>query len=64
MIYPFTWRSTEDLEGTSSWQPNLPIYDKEEWRLVCQRVRPNWTDAKFDSVWDAFIEYKRMHCVS
>ncbi len=53
-----------DPSSLSTWQRGLHADNKEEWREVCLRVRPLWDDAKFNSVWDSFLEYRRMHCVS
>ncbi len=40
-------------------KPAKPLDDKETWREVARRVRPDWTDEKFNAVWDDFVEYRK-----
>lgn len=37
----------------------LDEFDKDEWRLVARRLRPDWSDVDFDREWAAFQEMKR-----
>lgn len=37
----------------------LDEFDKIEWRDVCRRVRPDWTDKQFEEAWAQFLEFKR-----
>ena len=37
----------------------LDEFDKNEWRDVARRLRPDWTDDDFDEAWDEFVELKR-----
>jgi hypothetical protein len=30
----------------------LDEYDKTEWRDVCRKFRPDWTDEEFDAEWE------------
>ena len=41
-----------------------PIDDKATWREVARRVRPEWTDEKFNEAWDSFIEFRRQMCLT
>lgn len=37
----------------------LHEYDKDEWRDVTRRLRPDWTDDQFERVWAEFVEQQR-----
>ena len=42
----------------------LNEFDKEEWRLVARRLRPDWSDEEFDRHWEDFQrdkERRAMH---
>ncbi len=36
----------------------LNEFDKEEWRLVARRLRPDWTDEQFEQAWAEFAAEK------
>ena len=33
-------------------------FDKIEWRDIVRKLRPDWTDERFEKVWSEFIEAK------
>lgn len=33
--------------------------DKDEWRNVARKLRPDWTDEQFEEAWHEFCEMKR-----
>ncbi|CAN5361825.1 hypothetical protein BH09PSE4_BH09PSE4_17160 [soil metagenome] len=37
----------------------LDGYDRDEWREVARRLRPDWSDAEFDRAWVEFVAMKR-----
>lgn len=37
----------------------LNEFDKEEWRSVMRRARPEITEAEYDEAWAEFAEMKR-----
>jgi hypothetical protein len=37
----------------------LDEFDKNEWRDVARRLKPDMTDAQFDEAWDEFQADKR-----
>lgn len=36
----------------------LDEYDKDEWREVARRLRPDWSEADFDAAWDDCMRLK------
>lgn len=38
---------------------HLNLLDKDEWREVCRKMRPDWTDEQFEEKWNEFQEIKR-----
>jgi hypothetical protein len=44
---------------TDSSAGQLDEYDKEEWRAVARRLRPDWTDEQFEEAWIEFVEMKK-----
>jgi len=36
----------------------LTEFDKIEWRDVCRRLRPDWTDEQFEAAWIEFQTLK------
>ena len=36
----------------------LNEFDKDEWREITRRVRPDWTDEQFETAWADFCELK------
>jgi hypothetical protein len=36
--------------------------ERDGWREVAKRVRPEWTDEQFNDAWDSFIEFRRQMC--
>lgn len=42
----------------------IAAYEKEQWREVARRVRPEWSDEKFEETWADFVEYRRQMCVN
>jgi hypothetical protein len=36
----------------------LDEYDKDEWRVIAQRLRPDLSDAEFDAMWADFCAEK------
>lgn len=37
----------------------LDEFDRDEWRDVVRRLRPDWTERRFDEAWAAFCAMKR-----
>lgn len=37
----------------------LSEFEKEEWRDVARRLRPDWTDDEFEKAWAEFVELKK-----
>lgn len=36
----------------------LDEFDKDEWREVCRRLRPDVTDIEYEAMWNDFQERK------
>ncbi len=37
----------------------LDEFDKEEWFLVCKKIKPELTRKKYDKLWEIFTERKQ-----
>ena len=37
----------------------LNEFDKDEWRDVARRLRPDWSGEQFDRAWNEFLELKK-----
>jgi len=33
----------------------LNEFDKEEWRIIAVRLRPEWTEEEFEDSWNEFV---------
>lgn len=45
-------------KNTSDHHVRLDELDKNEWRDVWRKVRPDWTDADFEKAWAEFVKVK------
>ncbi len=50
------WLSPEDAAREPT---RLNEFNKTEWRDVCRKVRPDWTDEQFEEAWAEFVEMKQ-----
>lgn len=37
----------------------LNEFDKDEWRTIAMRLRPDWTEEEFEAAWAEFVAMKR-----
>lgn len=37
----------------------LNEFDKDEWRAIAMRLRPEWTEEEFEASWTEFVAMKR-----
>lgn len=42
----------------------LNDFDKDEWRIIAMRLRPEWTEDEFEDAWNEFVALKERKALS